>query len=58
MRISHVEIRSYAEPAPRQYVSETHDHKPEAKPPREINKMTAALAIAFGLDSSFTSLEQ
>lgn len=62
MRRSHVEMRSRDVVPPRQYVSETHDHK-NSPPVRicERNKMTVPLiplAIALGLFDAFPSLER
>jgi hypothetical protein len=44
---NHVELRSRDVLPPRQCVADDHSGKPSARPPREINAMTAALAAMF-----------
>jgi hypothetical protein len=46
---NHVELRSRDYTPPRQCVVDDHSDKREPKPVREVNKMTATLAVMLGL---------
>jgi hypothetical protein len=45
---NHVELRSRDYVPPRQCVADDHSDKPEPRPVREVNKMTATLAAMLG----------